>query len=679
MVQKLKIQYSKHKTSFGQVSAEFLILVAVAFLIISVMIILSQNQFADINRTRVQSIAKNTVGILGSTANEVYSQGEGARKLVYVEIPPGYDSVNSYVSNQTIRLYVNGQDSVYLPSFNVHGTLPGSSGNYWIWVISEGNQVRIGSAMIELSKSASNIVMTSNATAIDSVSVKNIFGSSVNVSVTKDWPFTNVILDLSSSSFTLPDTQSQPVTLTIQSDSSAVGIYNGKLTFDAVSGNTTESISFPITIEVLLPPGSNNAPPLTITPSTWNQTSLANETSQKAFQVCTNSATSLTSVTFLVTSGAAGSWVGNLAPLPAMGPDSCQTKVFNMSIPLGTIPGQYTGTITATGVGVLDAQDTVALQITVGGNITDNQGPTALNLNKIPLRPFLGDPVTITATCDDTLKGNSSVKSAEISLDGGGWTILNPSDGSYNAPVENVSYTYYTIGFGAHNATLRCIDFFDNVGAQGVYQFKVMKEILFVTKDSGVGGSEQEWVDWLNTHSSNESYNWNKDIYHRNVVIDSSFDITRYAVVIFAEDVTQGSTGSQLVTKLISFTSEGGNVLIFDKAVQNTAQPLGLGWGFEYFAQNSIYIVNNQHYITQSNSLGTKVIYTSNSKVYYIFPYSGTSLAIPVFWFPTSWAAIGEYQRFIHWGVSKPYRFNVAGNSLTVRIVDYAIMSSTVD
>ncbi len=664
----------------AQTTAEFMILVAAAFLIVSIMIVLSQNQFADINRARVQSIAKNTVDILGSTATEVYTQGEGARKLVYVEIPPGYNPARSYVANNTIRMYVNSMDFVSLRDFNVHGTLPGASGSYWIWVISEGNQVRIGNAMIELSKSASNIITTRNATAVDGVSVSNIFGSQVNVTVVKDWPYTNVTLDLSTTSFTLSATQSQPVTLTFKSDSGAVGVYNGKLSFTAASGNTTETISFPITVEVLLPPGSNNAPPLTITPSTWNQTSLSNETSQKAFQVCTNSLTSLAGVTFSATAGPAGSWVGALDSLPAMGPDNCQTKVFNMSIPVGTIPGVYLGTITATGTGVQGAQDTVSLQIIVGGNITDNQGPLVSNVGKIPKKPYIGDPVTITATCDDRTKGNNSIKNAEIQLDGGSWFTLNPSDGIYNYPVENVSYTFYSIGFGSHNTTLRCTDSFNNVGPQSVYVFVVMKEILFITKDNGNSGPEQDWQDWIHTHSSNESYAWNMDVVQRTVAVDPGFDFDRYAIVMVADGVTGGSTGSQLVTKLVSFASaDHGSVVLLDNCVEDCSQSLGLGWGFEYFAQNSVYILNTPHYITQGFGTGTKIIYTVNSKVYYVFPYAGTSLALAQFWFPSNYGTLGyTNSHFIIWGVSKPYRFNSIGNGLSVRVIDYAIMNSTV-
>lgn len=673
-----KIRNQRYKTSTAQISAEFLLIVAVAFIVVTASIIISQQQLVDINKSRVESISRNTVNILGSAAIDVYAQGEGARKLVYIEIPNGYEPGVSSIANKTIHMAVDGSDFVYLSDFDVHGMLPANPGNHWVWVISEGNKVRIGSAMMELSKSASNVLLSQNSTKTDDISVTNIYGSQINVTIQKVWPHTDVTLDVSSSSFTLAGGASQPVTLTIMSNSQAAGVYNGQFIFTASSGNTSESITYPVTVEVLVPPSSGTAPPLTITPSIWNQTLLANESSTKAFQVCTNSVTSVSSVDFSVTSGPAGSWIGSLDSLSAMNPDSCQTKVFNISIPVGTYGALYDGTITATGAGASDAQDTVALQITVGGNVTDNIGPLAINVNKIPARPFLGDPVTITATCDDSTRGNSTIKSAEINLDGGGWLVMNPSDGSYNKPAENVSYTFYPIDFGNHNASIRCIDYFDNVGPTVVYKFTVMKEILFITKDEGAGGGEQDWINWLNTHSSNESYVWNMDVVHRNTVVDSGFDINRYAMAIVAEDVVHGSVGSQVTSKLLSYASEGGSVVLVDESVEGAAQPLGLGWGFEYFSQTTVHIIDNTHYITQGFTTGTKTIYTAASKVYYVFPFGGNSLAIAQFWFPSNFGTLGYKNKFIIWGVSKPYRFNQAGNTLTTRIFDYAISNSTV-
>src|SRR3989338_10571505 len=131
----------------GEVSTEFLVIITIMFLFLSVVIYLVQEQKTSVDRIKSQSDTDNTISQIGAAAGDVYSQGEGARRRVFVQIPPGYDFEKSFVSNNLININVDGTDHAFTTDFEVRGSLPATYGGHWIWAISEGNKVRIGSVM----------------------------------------------------------------------------------------------------------------------------------------------------------------------------------------------------------------------------------------------------------------------------------------------------------------------------------------------------------------------------------------------------------------------------------------------------------------------------------------------------------------------------------------------------
>ena len=668
-----------------QASFEYLLVFAAMILLLLVFFVLSQSQFNSVSATQSEQQAKNTVDALNAAAKEVYSEGVGARKKVYVDIPRNYDYTNSSVTNKSISIRVLNSDFVATFDFDVHGQLPATSGPQYIWVVSEGSGVRIGLSLISVSPPSIIAIMLQNSTAYYPFSVQNVYYNPVNVSINVSWNNPNVALALSTYVFSLLQNNSNSVTATLVSNNAAVGYYSGNIAVTATSGAVSETIDIPVTVEIVLPP-SSGSPALAIIPSYWNETLLSNDNVTKLFSVCTNSATSVSAVTFAATGGAPGSWVSGLEALPAMAPDTCLPKTFTLSVPNGTFNGNYSGTITATGSGVPDAVDTVAMTIKVGGNITDILGPLVYSISRIPKRPFVSDPVTIRALCDDSARGNNSIKQGQAMIDGSGnWNTMIPADGAYNSPAENVSYTFNGLAFGQHNATLRCTDSLNNVGPNSTYQFNVMKEILIITHDNGASGSEQDWQDWLNTHSSKESFLWNKDVVQRNSVIDSGFNINLYATVLIADGITSGSTGVQLVTKLINYVGSGGYVILVDEAAEHSSKDLGVtSTSVGSVTQASIAIsayttsADDIHYIGSPYALGTLTIYTTASDIYYINGFTVTTIATASSATPPTQPLIMDTGQFLFWGAEKPYRFNTNGNDLTTRVFDYAILNSTI-
>ena len=81
----------------AQTSVEFLLLTGVAVLVLTAAIIISTERIGDVVKNKEQNDAKNTVMDLSAAAKEVYSQGEGAKRQVYISIPSSYDASKSSI------------------------------------------------------------------------------------------------------------------------------------------------------------------------------------------------------------------------------------------------------------------------------------------------------------------------------------------------------------------------------------------------------------------------------------------------------------------------------------------------------------------------------------------------------------------------------------------------------
>lgn len=658
----------------AQSSLEFLVILAVALVIFLAIVTTSQDQLTKINITKSEKTSKATVDTIAAAAEDVYSQGIGARKRVFVEFPDGYSPVSSFVKNRTINLNFLGSDITASTPFDVYGVLPAVTGSTWVWVISEGNIVRIGNASLLVSKNSISTTLSRNSTKNETFYVQNGGNGVMSVNVNQNWPNVNVVLSTLPASFSLNPGQSQLVTLTFQADNNAVGLYSGSLDIIGTIGSTNETINLPVAANVVIS-SSSQVPKLTITPSTWNDSLLQNQSVLKSFNLCTNSQTSLSYVNFTAAGGTAA-WLSNLNAMGALAAGTCQIAVFNLTIPSNTLSGNYSGSIAATGSDPT-ATDNVVMQINVGGNLTDILGPLVTNMSIIPSKPFYQEPITFRITGDDSQRGNNTVVSCETNMDNGTWNIMNPVDGTYDSPTENATYTYSGVSFGRHTAYFRCTDFRSNVGPTASYNFKVMKEILMVTKDNGLGGSEQDWRNWITTHTSGMGFIWNFDSIDRNTVNNGVIDTSLYGIILIADDVTSGGAGASLVPILINYASSGGYIVIVDKSAEKSPHNLGLAnQDADDQTNNNIYLVSNAHYITSGYANNSSLqVYTVSTDRYLQKGFSGVKLANDQSGNTNN--ALGYSGNYLIWGTTKPYRFVADGNTLSTRVFDYAINGST--
>ncbi|MHA2069813.1 MAG: hypothetical protein ACXABY_36070, partial [Candidatus Thorarchaeota archaeon] len=350
----------------AQASAEFLVLLGIAAFVLAAAVIVSSEQMGNVNRFREEGNAKNTVLDLSSAAKDVYSQGVGAKKQVYINLPSGYEAENSSVENRTIRLRSSGTDFVSVEDFNVHGTFPGTKGAHWVWVISEGHQVRIGTAMLSTTRNSIYILMDRDSNKSVSYSLKNDWDDDLTVSTSMQWTTPDLTMSLNpGGSFLLNPGDSQGIQVDFSAGPSSAGYYNGKIIQFADDGlGNNETLEIPVTVDVAYEAGGI-LPPLYVVPDFWGDTLDIGQNATKSFSICTNKVTDVTAVTFSPTSGEPGSWVGNTTPLGPIAEDTCVQRTLSLSFPNYTAPGLYTGTIVVSGEGATDAQDNISLYITV--------------------------------------------------------------------------------------------------------------------------------------------------------------------------------------------------------------------------------------------------------------------------------------------------------------------------
>lgn len=652
----------------GQVSVEFLQILAVSLLVLVLFIAISQNQGADINRAKVDAEAKNAIADITGAAKEVYAQGFGAKKKVYVSMPTDVDPAKTYVANNTIKLNANGNDYVGMEAFDMHGTLPTSQGGHWIWVLSEGNKVRIGYAMIALSRQTLLVTMMANETVAKSFDITNIWGKPIDVTVSENWGHTNVGISLDHTSAHLDDGESSTFYTTFTSNNKAIGIYLSELEITATEGGNTEYVKLPVVVQVVA--DSKDRPPLTAIPPILNATLNWTQSVNKQFFICTNEVTSVSSVDFVPSEGDPGSWTTNTGSLGPIGPDSCAKKILGSTVPNGTILGNHTGYVRVLGRGAPNAEDSIALDIEVGGT-SDWQGPIVRNISTTERRVHIGEPTTIIAVGDDSETGNSSLIGCDIRADEETvWREMLAKDGTYDSPIEDINYTYTNgFGMGAHTVYLRCTDAASNTGPDSSYTFIIGKDILFVISD----GNETDWSNWMTVNRDDLLY----DIATIDEIKNGSVNMYFYDAVIFID----WSGDLDFITKVLEYQDLGGFVGLFGDSAHHGVLDLDVAWHPDNpHPESLLYLLNDSHYVTQPFE-GKELVNISvrTSKIYSVWWANTSELGSSGWFYPSvERILLAEQNSTLFWGPMDPWTLNENGFLISSRVIDYMINQSDV-
>ena len=84
--------------------------------------------------------------------------------------------------------------------------------------------------------------------------------------------------------------------------------------------------------------------------------------------------------------------------------------------------------------------------------------PTVTTPKFDPAEPLANEPLTITATADDSGRGDAIIAAAEVSIDDGAWQPMDAVDGSFDSVAEDVTSTLDSLRSGGHEACVRATD-----------------------------------------------------------------------------------------------------------------------------------------------------------------------------------------------------------------------------
>ncbi len=120
---------------------------------------------------------------------------------------------------------------------------------------------------------------------------------------------------------------------------------------------------------------------------------------------------------------------------------------------------------------------------------TDDKAPIVTNVLADPNYAELGMPITVTANVNDKTTGENNIVSAEYSLDGGDWTAMNATDGTFDSPDEDVTAALTSLSCGEHTICVRGTDALGNTSlGSDCYDF-IIYELGSVSGMVDVGGN----------------------------------------------------------------------------------------------------------------------------------------------------------------------------------------------
>ncbi|MEM4598109.1 MAG: hypothetical protein QW400_00240 [Candidatus Diapherotrites archaeon] len=332
------------KSSKGQSSVEVMVILAVGLVILIAIIAYSNTSLSEIQLERQQQIALTSVNDLINAANDVYRQGEGARKRVFFSVPSAIDPSKSGIEGTSIVFNVAGSDIYAKGDANLVGTIPLKPGEHRVWVEAKEGYVVFGLEEIYLDKTSLFVHISRGGDKQETITIYNDGDGKAQVSLVKNWSHTHANFDINTSSFELEPGSSKTLDINFYSDAFAAGAYPGSLVFTAITPNQTHEIFVPVTIEVSATIIKKAW--LELYPEQYPISILAGSTQDINFYACNVGMEDLNSVTLSISMDRnANSWISlspsNITPLVR---ESCMPVKVTMAVP-NDANGIYTGTV----------------------------------------------------------------------------------------------------------------------------------------------------------------------------------------------------------------------------------------------------------------------------------------------------------------------------------------------
>ncbi len=253
-----KLRYPAHLRA--QSGTEFLMLAAVSLATLLAVYIIAFSQMNGVGTIMKSSILRQSLDELAQAADEVHSQGIGARKLVEFQLPVGlnYSSVgrNPSTGAQIRTIYVNYLDGTSLThayvstGCNVDGLLPMAMGTHRVWVTAIPGGAYIGNLSYELDSPSVSFILSPEQSKSSILKVTSLVNTPTSYDATATLA-SGAELDITPSSFSLGAQESINLTLLAdaeEEEEESAGIYLGNITIkESTSGI---NMTVPVTIEV---------------------------------------------------------------------------------------------------------------------------------------------------------------------------------------------------------------------------------------------------------------------------------------------------------------------------------------------------------------------------------------------------------------------------------------------
>ena len=131
------------KTVKGQTSVEVILILAVSLVILSSIIFLAYSNLRDMKTEIAIKQAAQTVNMICEKGDELYSLGDGTKITIEIILPESYISNQSYISGNTINIFVSGSDIDCKSISRFTGHLPSSSGRHVITLYKKDGAVNV--------------------------------------------------------------------------------------------------------------------------------------------------------------------------------------------------------------------------------------------------------------------------------------------------------------------------------------------------------------------------------------------------------------------------------------------------------------------------------------------------------------------------------------------------------
>ncbi|MCX8175265.1 MAG: hypothetical protein N3E51_03610 [Candidatus Micrarchaeota archaeon] len=201
---------------------------------------------------------------------------------------------------------------------------------------------------------------------------------------------------------------------------------------------------------------------------------VAQGNSSQSAAIITNTANfTLTSLSVSI-SGEAAAMLSATQPPSSLAPQASAVSNITASVPPSKQPGAYQAVLSATASNNSECSSVITIFVTRAGG-EDIYGPATTSISYFPSFPNTTTAITVNATGNDTLYGNSTIISCQLELDYSGiWMEMAAADGSFDSPVERATLLIGTLPAGNRTVRVRCIDWIGNVGAPSSITISVL-------------------------------------------------------------------------------------------------------------------------------------------------------------------------------------------------------------